>query len=319
MCAAAGRRAAGAGCRPRSSAALSGSAKLATCGVTSIRGWRQNGCPGGSGSLGEQSRLAWASWPRSRASSRSCLDQMRAAADIDQPGARRAGRPGGGVQDAARLGGQRQQADQDVGAGQEGVQLLRAGEGWRRPAALRVRLQPRTVKPWPRQHAAPRAAPSSPRPMMPTRVARGGGGRAKLQRARALLARRRWSSRRWYLSTWVSTNSLMLPGERRVDQAAQGHVRQGRVGQQGVDAGAQRLDQPQLGERRSMPGGARQTRAASISAGSPASGQTRTSSSGQAALQRPAPGLRIVVRAVEQNRQRAVPSAPCRGLVARLP
>ena len=56
------------------------------------------------------------------------LDQVLAARDVDHAGAVRQLGEGGGIQDADGLRGERQQADQDVGAVQEGVQLAAAGD-----------------------------------------------------------------------------------------------------------------------------------------------------------------------------------------------
>ena len=58
------------------------------------------------------------------------LDQMRAARDVDHARAVRQAREGLGIQDAAGLGRERQQADQDLGPVQEGVQLAAAGDSW---------------------------------------------------------------------------------------------------------------------------------------------------------------------------------------------
>ena len=142
----------------------------------------------------------------------------------------------------------------------------------------RVRLQPRTAKPW---RASTRAAspPSSPRPMMPTRVAPGGGATRSRQPAS-----RCWrgvtSSARWYFRTCSSTNSLIC-------RVSDGSIRRhkGRSGSVG-SVRTRRPRRPATGRpsgwagARSRPGGARQTRATSIAAGSPVAGQARQSRSG---------------------------------------
>ena len=51
--------------------AVSEMVTLATCGVSVMRGWRQNGCSTGSGSVVNTSSVAWAIWPRSSAAIRS--------------------------------------------------------------------------------------------------------------------------------------------------------------------------------------------------------------------------------------------------------
>src|SRR5713101_5799991 len=52
---------------------------------------------------------------------------MAATPGIDQPRAARQPGKGGGVEDAGGLGGQRQQADEDLTAGQDGVEPGRPG------------------------------------------------------------------------------------------------------------------------------------------------------------------------------------------------
>jgi hypothetical protein len=75
------------------------------------------------------------------------------------------------VEDAARLRRERKQADEDVGTGQEGIELI----------APRVRLQPATSKPI-SESFRPASWPRTPIPMTPTRTSRaGGGGRSSSQ------------------------------------------------------------------------------------------------------------------------------------------
>src|SRR5215469_11897819 len=52
-------------------AAVGGLVSAATCGVTTMRGWRQNGCSAGSGSCRKTSSTAAESWPLESAGIRS--------------------------------------------------------------------------------------------------------------------------------------------------------------------------------------------------------------------------------------------------------
>ena len=186
-------------------------------------------------------------------------------------------------------------------------------------SSRRVRLQPRTVKPWPRQDAARRAPPSSPRPRMPTAVASGCGGRAKLQRARRC-SRGEHVQLAMVLEHQGQHELAHHPGERGVDQAAQGQVGQGRVGQHGVDAGTERQDQPQVGQ------GGQQARRCAPDQGRVDLGEiagigpdpdSRVPACGAAApgarLAHPRPGCGTGAPSSGS------PTHPCRRLVARLP
>ncbi len=85
-----------------------------------MRGWLQNGWPAGSGSGSVTSSTA----PGQRAAVERRedigFDQMRATPDIDKGGTTRQAREQIGIQDAARLVGQRQQTDEDGSAFEEG-------------------------------------------------------------------------------------------------------------------------------------------------------------------------------------------------------
>ena len=130
------------------------------------------------------------------------------------------------------------------------------------------------------QHAR-RVPPSSPRPRMPTRVARGGSAAGRSSSGARAARAAKTSSRRWYLSTRVSTNSLIMRVSRGVDQAAQGKVAAGsgrpawrrrrHPASGSAAAWARGAIDPAV---RARPGPRRSRR------GSPASGQIRTSSSG---------------------------------------
>ena len=177
------------------------------------------------------------------------------------------------------------------------------GEARARPASrLALRLQPRTVKPCarstPRRVPAELAQAHDPDAGRPGRLA---AGRSSSAPARCSRANR--SSRRWYLSTRVSTNSPIL---RAIEgrPAGTGARRAGRVGQQRVDARTQGQDQPQVGQaaqdaRRHAPDQRRLDRGRVADLRPDAGPRARAS-----ALQRLAPGLRVLVRAVEQERHR---------------
>jgi hypothetical protein len=110
-----------------------------------------------------------------------------------------------------------------------------------------------------------------------------------------------------------------LPGQRRVDQAAQGQVRQRRVGQEPVDPGAQRQHDLQVGQG-AQQAGRHAPDQGDLDLGRIAGrGPGAVVEVGQPAQEGTAPGLGILVRAVEEKRHAAGPRArTCRGLVARL-
>ena len=87
------------------------------------RGWTQSGWPGGSGSGSVTSSIAAASRPLSRAASSAAWSSWRPrpAWSRRAPSGRRAKRRAS--RRPGRLGRQRQQADEDVGAGEEGVEV----------------------------------------------------------------------------------------------------------------------------------------------------------------------------------------------------
>ena len=108
-------------------------------------------------------------------------------------------------------------------------------------------------------------------------------------------------------------------GERGVDQPAQRQVRQGLVGQHGIDTGAQGQDQPQVRQRgqqsRRRPPDQRRVDLGQVARIRP----DPNVEVGRVAQQGLAPGLRVLVRTVEQQRHAAEPRGRNRRrLVARL-
>ena len=91
--------------------------------MRSIRGWRQNGWSAGSGSSRDHVQRGVGELAGVERVEQVRLDQVAAAADVDEAGAARQPGEQAGVQDALGLGGERQQADQDVEVGEEGVEL----------------------------------------------------------------------------------------------------------------------------------------------------------------------------------------------------
>ena len=88
-------------------------------------------------------------------------------------------------ENAARLGGERQQADEDVGAGEEAVEPIGAVKVSIPVIVFGRRLQPATWKPR-RTSTSAASRPRTPRPMMPTRTSAAAGWRSSCQRRSAL-------------------------------------------------------------------------------------------------------------------------------------
>ena len=77
------------------------------CGVTRMRGWVQKGWSGGSGSVAEDVEGGGGELAPIEGWDQVVLDEVAAAAGVDEAGAAGQGGEGAGVEDAFGFGGQR--------------------------------------------------------------------------------------------------------------------------------------------------------------------------------------------------------------------
>ena len=181
----------------------------------------------------------------------------------------------------------RQQADQDLGAAQKGVEPAGAVEGLdARRCAFGVRLQPATRNPS-RWRTAAASRPSTPRPITPTATSLAGGWSCSCQRRCALL--RVIAALPAMMHQHVERDVFGHPHrEVGIDDAHERDLRQLPIAHQMIDAGAEREDRLEMRQspRAVRPAGARR-RHRSSSAGSPTRcGHTRTSRCGASVRKR---------------------------------
>src|SRR5687768_13177064 len=106
-------------------AAVRGCVMLATCGVMTMRGCAQKACSGGGGCCSRTSITAAEIWPLSSAARRSGSTRWAPRPTCTSPAPRGSRAKGAGVEDAAGLSCQRQEADKDVEVGEEGAKPVR--------------------------------------------------------------------------------------------------------------------------------------------------------------------------------------------------
>ncbi len=127
-------------------AALRLSVCAATCGSTVTRGWRQNGCAAGSGSLAEDIEDEFAELAALERGECIGFHQVRAARQVDEVRSRLHGGQALRVEQPACAPGQRQQVDHDPGRTERIGQRppRRVGTRRRQPGVQHALLQPLT-------------------------------------------------------------------------------------------------------------------------------------------------------------------------------